>query len=191
MGNIRDKSERAVRAFILDAVKGVNANTPIYTANNSKTRAFGDGAGLVDVDATQLQESPPGSGVYAGPVMVRAKYPAAEQPDDPDGEFRRVELGKLTAALHDVLHQTDNHQDYHATAKLISDAGNALVTDPTSGADPFAVQQAADNADMGAFSCLNVMHQDLVGGKPESDSLAFVELINFQVIVSGVGGYWN
>jgi hypothetical protein len=188
MANLRDKTDRAIAAFIKEAVLGVSVTIQITTANNSQKRDIEAGPGIVDVDTTMGSESPAGSGCYLMTCYVRAKYPAADQPSDAL-ESRRVAIGKITDALHSVMHQSDNGQDYHYTAQQITIAANALAVDSTGGTDAAAVTQAANNSDMGNFSVLDVRHTTLTGGKPEENQ--FVELINFQCIVVGYGGYWN
>jgi hypothetical protein len=179
MANLLDKNDRAVRAFILDAVKGVNANIPIYIRNDERDRTQ-DNGGLVDVDTTAGPESPTGSGCYMVNVMVRAKMPAATQPDQDVGDNHAL-IAALTEACHNVLHQTDNHQDYQATAQGITDAAYALAASTDPDRDP-------QDADLANYSCLAVVHDNLTGGKPADEaSISFVELINFRCVIAGVG----
>lgn len=179
MANLLDKNDRAVRAFILDAVKSCGAGIPIYIRNDSRDRAQ-DNGGLVDVDTTAGPEAPVGSGCYMVNVMVRAKMPAATQPGQSDTDNHKL-IGALTKAVHDRLHLTDNGQDYQATAAGITDAAYALAASDDPARDP------AD-ADLANYSCLAVVHNNLTGGKPQDEaSVSFVELINFQCLVAGVG----
>ena len=176
MANLLDKNDRAVRAFIAAAVATCGAGIPIYIRNDSRDRAQ-DNGGLVDVDTTAGPESPVGSGCYMVNVMVRAKMPAATQPGQGANDNHTL-IGALTKAVHDVLHQTDNYQDYQATAQGITDAAYALAAAPADPAD----------ADLAHYSCLAVVHNNLTGGKPQDEaSISFVELINFQMLIAGVG----
>ena len=186
MSNLLDKNDRAVRAYIADVVSGCGVTIPIYIRNDSRSRDVVGGPGLVDVDSTLGNENPPGSGNYDIQVMVRAKFPAALQPNQADIDGNRVLMGKLQDAVVNQLHQTDNGQDYFATAYGITAAGNALTTAGTA-------QQQADNADMGDYSCLSVVHTTITGGNgsKQQNDLNFYELCNFKVNVAGYGGYWN
>src|ERR1700733_13469184 len=134
MANLLDKTDRAVRAQVFDAVKGFNGLTGITIRNNGEKREVvvaGVYVGIVDVDSSMGDENPKGSGNYDVNVMVRVKLPAAKQPAQPDKDSNRVALGKLQEAVVNQLHLTDNNQDYPLTARLISAAGNALAVDPT------------------------------------------------------------
>jgi hypothetical protein len=182
MGNLRDKNDRAVRAYLAPIVAAVSAAIPIYISNDPNTRKVVDDSsnitGLLDIKTIQGPESPAGSGNYTFTTMVRAKMPGANQPDQPENE-NRVALGELINAVHDALHDSANHQDYHATAKSITDAGNALT--------------GAENADMAAYSCINIVHNSAGGDKSqaEGDDLNFIEVITFQSFITGYNGYWN
>lgn len=196
MANLLDKNDRAIRAFIFDPTKGFNASTGITIRNNGAKREVivdGENVGIVDVDSSMGNESPPGSGNYDISVMVRVKFPADTQPNQPDKDSNRVLLGQLQDAVVSQLHQSDGTQDYAATARNISLAGNALAVDQSNGADPNGIQSANDNADMTAYSCLSVIHTNITGGKNGKDQqdLNFYELCNFKVNVAGYGGYWN
>ena len=186
MSNLLDKNDRAVRAYIAAAVAGVSQKIPIYIRNDSQSRDVTSGPGLVDVDSTMGNESPAGSGNYDIQVMVRVKFPAALQPNQSDTDANRVLLGKLQDAVVNQLHQTDNGQDYVATAYGITVAGNLLTSTGTA-------QQQTDNADMSAYSCLSVVHTTIAGGNGSkaNNDLNFYELCNFKVNVAGYGGYWN
>ena len=188
MADLLDKTDRAVRAAIFDAVKGVNAAMPIYIRNDSRTRDVTSGQGLVDVDSHPAVESPVGSGCYLVTVMVRAKAPAATQPNQGETD-NHDNMAALINAVHNVLHQTNTSgQDYDATAGVINDAGNALAVDASNGVNPEMAAIALQNADMANFTCLDVIHNSLAGGKPPDDGLNFVELVTFQCRVCGRGG---
>ena len=178
--NLLDKNDRAVRAYIAAAVAAVNPAINIYIRNDSRSRDVVTGPGLVDVDSTAGEESPPGSGNYTVHVMVRVKFPAATQPNQSSQDANRQLLAALETAVVNQLHQTDNNQDYFATAYGITVAGNALST--TTG-----------NSDMADYSCLSVNHTNITGGNgsKEQQDLNFYELCNFRVNIAGFGGYWN
>ena len=191
MSNLRDKNDRAVRAFITDAVKGVAAGIPIYISLNPETRDVTTGPGLVDVQTGMGTESPKGSGNYTFRVRIRAKMPGVTQANQKEND-NRVMLGKLVDALFNVLHQSDNGQDYAATALLITQAGNLLATDLSNGSDPAGIQSAKDNADMGAYSAISLTHDTEGGDKAgTAQDLNFIEVADFQMNVVGYGGYWN
>lgn len=195
MANLLDKTDRAVRALIFDAVKGFNASTGITIRNNDELRQViinGEQVGICDVDSLMGSERPAGSGNYDIQVFVRVKYPSATQPNQGKMD-NHTALGKLQDAVVNQLHLSNNGQDYHATAQLISSLGNALAVDPTNGTDNDAVQSAKDNADMSNFSCLSVVHTSITGGKNTGNQqdLNFYEVCNFTVNVAGYGGYWN
>lgn len=190
MGNLRDKNDRAIRAFIYDTVKGVNSNLPIYISRDPESRDVATAPGLVDVKTVQGPESPPGSGNYFLTVMVQAKMPGTDQPDQ-SANTNHGFLNDLIDALHDVLHQSDNGQDYHATAKLISEAGNLLITDQSSGTDEAETARATADADMANYSCLAVIHTSIGGDHQPDEGSNYIELITFQVNVIGSGGYWD
>lgn len=196
MANLLDKNDRAVRAFIATAVAGFNAGTVITVRNNSQLRQVivnGNAVGIVDVDSQMGNENPVGSGCYEIIVMVRVKYPAANQPNQKDQSSNRVLLGKLQDAVVNQLHLTGGTQDYAATAIGISAAGNALIVDGSNGTDPVEIQRAADDADMANYSCLDVMHTSITGGKntKEPGDMNFYELCNFKCLVAGFGAYWG
>jgi hypothetical protein len=194
VANLLDKNDRAIRAFIFDAVAGFNSATGITIRNNGDVRQVvvnGENVGIVDVDSLAGNENPIGSGNYDINVMVRVKFPAATQPGQGKDDNRNA-LGELQEAVVNRLHLTGGTQDYAATAKGISDSGNALAVDASNGADPAQVAASAANADMANYSCLDVKHTNITGGKnvKESGDTNFYELCNFRVNVVGYGGYW-
>jgi hypothetical protein len=190
MGDLRDKNDRAVRAFIKNAVGGVAAGIPIYISNDSETRDITTGPGLVDVKSVQGPESPVGSGNYTFTVLVRAKMPVNVE-EGASIQSERIAMSKLISAIHDVLHQTDNGQDYHATAELITVAGNNLATDPSNGANAAMAQSAQDNLDMLNYSATSLVHNLIGGDKEKEENVNFVEVITFAMNVVGYGGYWT
>ena len=190
MANLRDKNDRAVRAFITSVVP---AGVPIYIAlDPAATRDATSGPGLVDVLTGTGIERPVGSGNYTFNVRIRAKITDITQPTHPPNENRAL-LGSLVDEVFNLLHQSDNGQDYLATALLISQAGNLLATDQSNGADPAGVQSAKDNADMTDYSCLSLTHDSVAGDKVSENSAGsyFIEVANFSMNVVGYGGYWN
>ncbi len=182
MGDLRDKNDRAIRAFLQPVVAAVGANIPIYITNDSDSRNIAAGPGLVDVETSQGAESPLGSGNYSLTTIIRAKMPSTIQvgPNSSDPSMARLDMSALIAAVHDALHQSDNGQDYAYTAAQITAAGNALATAPAT---------EADNADMVNYSCVSLVHGNLMGGKPSTKEIDFVELITLTVNVVGFGGY--
>ena len=191
MGDLRDRNDRAVRAYLLPAVKGVGgAGVPIYITNDSEDRNITDGPGLVDVTTVQGPESPLGSGNFTFTTLVRVKMPMPTAPGQ-DLQAKRMLMSALIGAVHDALHLTDNNQDYHATAKLITAAGNALAVDASNGANAAMVQSAANNADMVNYSALSVVHTLLGGGKESAENTNFIEVCTLQMNVAGYYGYWT
>jgi len=189
MGNLRDKNDRAIKAYLQPVVAAVNASIQIYISNDSAQRKIVDKnnnpVGLVDVKTVQGPEAPLGSGNYTFHTIIGAKFPAAVQPGgDPNGPD--LNMGALISAIHDSLHLSDNNQDYHATARLITVAGNNLASIP----------EDADDSDMANYSCLSLVHTNLGGGqepgetKKESE-INFIEFASVQTNVAGYGGYWN
>lgn len=188
MANLLDKNDRAIRAFLSGVVSGFNSETGITIRNNGELRQVivnGENVGIVDVDSSMGNENPTGSGNYDINVMVRVKYPDATQPNQGVND-NRIALGELQEAVVSQLHQSDGTQDYSATARNITLAGNLLTS--TGSAD----DQAA-NSDMGDYSCLEVKQSNITGGKNTQNpqDLNFYELCNFKVNVAGYGGYWN
>ena len=58
----------------------------------------------------------------------------------------------------------------------------------TAAAYALAASDPTGNSDLANYTCLNVIHNNLAGGKPsDEESISFVELINFQCLVAGVG----
>lgn len=189
MSNLLDKNDRAVRALIAAGVTAVNSELYVKVRNDPFARKVvdskGNNIGLVEVDSKMGNEKPAGSGNYEVMVMVRVKFPAATQPNQGE-EDNVIALRTLQNAVVDQLRQTDSNQDYYYTAKSISIAANALV-----GAGD--AEQIAYNADMGAYSCLALMHETITGGNGRKDQqdLNFYEVCNFKMIANEVGGYWN
>lgn len=181
MSNLRDKNDRAVRAFISPTVKGIGAGIPIYISLDPETRDVTTGPGLVDVQTGMGTESPKGSGNYTFRVRVRAKIPAVTQPGQPANQNHSA-IGALADAIFGALHQSDNNQDYAATARLITVAGNALTTDGT-----------GNNDDMGDYSAISITHDTEGGDKTnaQGEGLNFIEVADFQMNIVGFGGYWN
>jgi hypothetical protein len=196
MSNLLDKNDRAVRAYLTPFVQGVNAGLKILIRNDSNNRIVtddkGNNIGLVEVDSSLGNESPKGSGNYDVNVMVRVKFPAATQPNQGENDNRAL-LAELQTAVVDQLHVSDNNQDYHATARLISSAANLLAVDQSNGTDSNGVESAEENADMADYSALSVVHDNVTGGKNSRDQqdLNFYEVCNFKMNVVGYGGYWN
>jgi hypothetical protein len=199
MGNLRDKNDRALRAFLKaaltasDAIDLVpNLYISIDSENRSMTDADNNTVGIVDIKTVQGPELPLGSGCFMFTTLIRAKLPAAVQPNE-DVNKHHAEIGDLIGAIQDAMRQSNNGQDYHYTAQLVSEAGNALAVDASGGTDPVQVKLAADNPDMGAYSCLNIVHTGEGGDKAsnDKDEVDFVEIITFQSLCAGYGGYWN
>lgn len=193
MANLLDKNDRAVRAFLFETPVAFGADITIRNSDKERQVVVGgENVGIIDVDSTIGNERPLGSGNYDIQVMVRVKFPAAKQPDQLN-DANRVALGKLQDAVVNQLHLTGGTQDYAATAVGISLAGNSLAVDQSNGLDPAGAASAANNADMVNYSCLEVRHTTITGGKnPKSaQDLNFYELCNFTVNVAGYGGYWN
>jgi len=192
MANLRDKNDRAIRAFISDTVKGVGGDVPIYISLDPESRDVTSAPGLVEVQSGTGTETPKGSGNYTFQVRIRAKMPAVTQVNQQPND-NHAAIGALVDALFDLLHQSDNGQDYHATARLITAAANELTVDESNGTDPAGIQSAKENADMGAYSCLMLTHDTVAGDKVDlkNEGLNFVEVANFQMNVAGYGGYWN
>jgi hypothetical protein len=191
MGDLRDRNDRAVRAYISPAVKGCGAAIPIHISNDSSEADINIGPGIVNVKSVQGPESPLGSGNYTFTVLVKAEMPLTVAPGA-DPQSQRILMSKLISAIHDALHVSDNNQDYYATAELITAAGNALAVDTSNGTEPAMVQSAADNADMVNYSALSVVHNILGGDKVNPENATyFVEAVTFQMNVVGYGGYWT
>jgi|GEM_PF-5010448 len=189
MSNLRDKNDRAVRAYIAAVIP---AGMPIYISLDPETRDITEGPGLVDVQSGTGTESPRGTGNYTFQVRIRAIVPAVtqagQQPND-----NHAALGALVDALFDLLHLSDNGQDYAATARLITQAGNQLTVDQSGGTELAGMQSAKDNADMGAYSCLALTHETVAGDKlpTKQSGLNFVEVATFSMNAAGFGGYWT
>lgn len=188
MGNLRDRNDRAIRAYLSPIVASVGGTIPLYVANDSAVRKVIDQnnnvTGLIDILTKEGPESPKGSGNYMLNTIVIAKFPAAVQPGG-DARGPELDIGNLIGAVHDALHMSDNNQDYAATAQLITVAGNALAGN---------VSEDPDDVDMVNYSCLAIVHSNLAGSKEqpsESNGINFIELISFQSNVVGYGGYWN
>lgn len=192
MANLRDKNDRAVRAFIADTVKEVGGDIPIYISLDPESRDVTSAPGLVDVQSGTGTEIPKGSGNYTFNVRVRAIMPATTQEGQAAND-NHAAIGALVDALFDLLHQSDNGQDYAATAKLITEAGNNLAVDESGGTDPAGEENAKENADMVNYSCLSLTHDTVAGDKlgNKTDGLNFIEVANFQMNAAGYGGYWN
>ena len=156
MGNLRDQTDRALRALLTPAIATLGAPTvPIYISNDPNERKVTDTdtnpTGLIDIKTVQGPETPAGSGCYLFTCLVRAKYPAANQDGEAENDHR-TRLNTIIGKVADTLHQSNNGQDYHYTAQLITTAGNDLATSaPTT------------DADLANFSCLNLIH-DIAGG---------------------------
>ena len=192
MANLRDKNDRAVRAFISDTVKGIGGNVPIYISLDPNPRNVTDGPGLIDVQSGTGVESPKGSGNYTFNVRIRAVMPGITQPNQQPND-NHAAIGKLTDDLFNLIHQSNNGQDYALTAMLITQSGNLLTTDLSNGSDPAGVQSAKDNADMGDYSCISLTHDTVAGDKlgEKNEGMNFIELANFSMNVAGYNGYWN
>lgn len=199
MGNLRDKNDRALRAFLkaaLTASDAIDLVPNIYISRDSEDRSMTDAngslVGIVDVKTVQGPESPVGSGCFMFTTLIRAKLPAVAQPNE-DPKKPHAEIGALIGAIQDAMRQSGNSQDYHYTAELVTQAGNALAVDASGGTDPVQVALAADNPDMGDYSCLNIVHTGEGGDKPssEKEDINFIEIITFQSLCVAYGGYWN
>lgn len=189
MANLRDKTDRAVAAFIKQAVQGVSGLIPIYPSNWSGPRDQTGGPGLVDVITTQGPEDPPFSGNYWMDLKIRVQMPAVNQPNQSDIRAARVQLGKIVDAIFDLMHQTDNSSDYQYTARAITAAGNALTADASAGTNKDETQRALDDADMAAFTCLDLRGSHYLGAPDEGEkSLSFVEIMKQQIYVAAQGG---
>lgn len=194
MSNLRDKTDRALRAFLkpkADALDG--PRIPLYITNDPSDRKIVDennnSTGLIDIHTAAGPETPAGSGCYLLLAEIKIKYPAANQTGDAANAARK-QCGLIVQAMHDALHQSDNGQDYHYTAQLITTAANALAVDTGQGAAD--TQSAADNSDMTAFSCLNLIHNIIGGTEDDAEQIGlnFFEVIRFQILVAGYNGYW-
>lgn len=173
MASLRSKNDRAIAAYLRTAVDSVDADVAIYPANYSGDRVLP----LVDVLTAQGPENPPFSGNHLLSVRVRVEYPAANQPGESNSQANRLALDAMAEAVFDALHQTDNDQDYAATAEAITNAGNALATsDPT------------NHGDMDDYTCLQFLGVEYFGGPDEGDSPNFIEVIRFQVSAAAAGG---
>ena len=187
MANLRSKCDRAVIAFISDAAKGVNAAVNLYPCFYSGERDQSNG--LIDVVTSQGLEDPPFSGNHWMDVKIRIQSTAINQPSESDKLAARAFIGEMADAVFDVLHQTDNNSDYQYTARAISAVGNGLTADRSGGTDQNEIQRAKDDADMAAFSCLDIRGVHYLGAPDEGEkSLSFVEVMKFQMYAAASGG---
>ena len=179
--NPSGKLERALRALVALQINGGQyVITDAFIANDSRPRIFPNRT----FAGTAFSPSKPYRPEGVVTLEIQHYFDSIAQPNQPDVDTPRVNLEAYFGATMDVLNLGGtNDQDLQPLAAAITQAGRWLaVPDNT----PAGIQIAADNADMVNFRCDWVKFNTpmITRGKPENESIAWVEIIHLSAYVS-------
>ena len=161
--NLRSKLDRAIVAYLISA--GAGSIDDVLSSRTRKARKFPN----TTVKAGRGVPDPPYSGNYRVTVYVSIKYSATQEVKEPNPGLARTQFDQRVAQTFDALMQSDNQQDLHQTATLITAAGRNLAVDPNNGTDPVTKQEAENNADMADFTIMQWIDQGF-GSGPDEDA---------------------
>jgi hypothetical protein len=166
--NVGSQIDRAIRAYFI--ANGAGTADDIYTENDWRDRAFPN----TTISARQSTEDAVNSRIEAYHVKIQCQWSAAGQPDDPNPESMRIAVDDRIGMIMAALSQTNDNEDFLATAQAITAAGRLLATTGTT-------QSMANNADMAAFTCSHIHFLGSKRGDPNVEGIAFLEERNFMV----------
>ena len=170
--NVATQLERAIAAWLADC--GAGTPTDIYISNDPRDRAGLLTTGITDVRAHSSVHSPEFSMNEVFQVTIQCKFGAALQPGQANKSLNRITLDNRVGMVKAAMCQTANSQTFDATITGITASGRALKTASTAAV-------AAANTDMDAFECIFVRYVGCSRGRPDDDSCAWVESLNFEI----------
>lgn len=185
--NVGSQIERAVIAylkacFIAKAIPGLTIDKiNFYFSKDWASRV----PPLIDVLAHKSVENPPHTRNEDYQVKITAEGPGVNQPGTANPESTWLQLNSMIGLVMAALSQTDSATDVSAgarvTADLITQAGRALAVDESGGVDPAMAQDAANNADMAAFTCSFVEFKGSQRAEISDGTIWIKETRNFEM----------
>ena len=169
--SIRSKANRAICAYLVSQNCGTFAD--VLPANSVKDANYPNTV----VRSTLAKPEQRFTGNSRIQIQIRIKGSAAKDPTAKNPEQARVNFETRVATTKDALMMADdNGFDLSYTAQQITIAGNALKTN----ADATI---AANNADMGDFTCLQWMEAgEGDGDETDSEGCDWEEVLLFECV---------